>query len=314
MPQSWLLPSTKNMVRIRAAFVAVVATVSLSACAEYRGATDYLIAGNEAFQRNDYKQAEIEYRNALKLEPNSETALNNLGVILNELGKTDEAIEILRKAISIQQTNIIAHYTLSQALAKKGDLDGAIAEAKAALAQPKANQELGAHRALAQASLLKAKRDKDQDALKVAIDEFHTIIQNESDDADAHFGLGEALLVSDDKEGALAEVKKAVDLNPDLLAARKVLAQMYIDAGQKDDAAKELKTVLSKDPSDAEARKLQAEVGGGGASGGTTGAGAAGAGGGTAGGASAPPQGSQNSANAPATPAEPQTSDHPASP
>ena len=262
MPQSGLLPSTKNIVRMRAALAAVVAAASLSACAEYHSATDYLIAGNEAFQRNEYKQAEIEYRNAIKLDPTSETALNNLGVILNELGKSDEAIEVLRKAISIQQTNIIAHYTLSQALAKKGDLDGAIAEAKAALAQPKGNEELGAHKALAQASLQKAKKDKNQDALKVAIDEFHTLIQSEADDADAHFGLGDALNVSGDKEAAMTEVKKAVDLNPDLLTARKMLAQFYIEQGKKDAAAKELQTVLKKDPSDSEARKLQAEVGG----------------------------------------------------
>lgn len=261
MPQSWLLLCTKDMVRIRAAIVAVCVAASVSACGEYRGATDYLIAGNEAFKRNDYKQAEIEYRNALRLEPNSPTALNNLGVILNELGNYDESIQVLRKATSIDPNNIIAHYTMSQALAKKGDYDAAIAEAKLALAAPKGNEELGAHKALAQASLLKAKRDNNQDALKVAMDEYHTMLQSEADDSDAHLGLGEALVFSGDKEGAMAEAKKAVELNPDSVSARKLLARLLIDDGEKEQAAAELKVVLEKDPSDADARKMQAEIG-----------------------------------------------------
>jgi tetratricopeptide (TPR) repeat protein len=262
MPQSWLLLCTKNMVRIRAALVAVCVTAVVSGCGTYKGTTDYLIAGNEAFKRNDYKQAEIEYREALRKEPTSAVALNNLGVILNELGKYDESIETLHKATATDPNNIIAHYTLSQALAKKGDYDAAIAEAKLAIAAPKGNEELGAHRALAQACLLKAKRDNDKDALKIAMDEYHRILQSESDDSDAHLGLADSAAFDGDNETAMTEAKKAVELNPDSLGARKLLAKMLIDSGDKEGAAKELKVVLDKDPSDADARKLQAALGG----------------------------------------------------
>jgi protein O-GlcNAc transferase len=262
MPQSWLLLRTKDIVRIRAAAVAVCVAAIVCGCGEYRGATDYLISGNEAFKRSDYKQAEIEYRNALKLEPNSSTALNNLGVILNELDKTDEAIDVLRRAIAIDSNNIIAHYTLSRALVRKGDLDGAIAEAKLALAAPKGNEELDAHKALAQASLMKAKRDNDQEALKVAIDEYRYVLNADSDDPDAHEKLAEALEFSGDKETAMAEAKKAVELNPDAMGARKLLARMLIEQGNKEDAQKELQVVLQRDPSDEDARKLMASIGG----------------------------------------------------
>jgi tetratricopeptide (TPR) repeat protein len=262
MPQSWLLLRTTDMVRIRAAIVAVCLGAVVSACGELpKGATDYLIAGNEAFKRNDYKEAEVDYRNALKADPTSGVALNNLGVILNELGKYDESIEILHQATAKDPNNIIAHYTLSQALAKKGDYDAAIAEAKLAIAAPKGNEELGAHKALAQASLLKAKRDNDKDALKIAMDEYHTILVSESDDSDAHLGLADAAMVNDDKETAMAEAKKAVELNPDSLGGRKLLAKLYIDSGDKEAAAKELKIVIDKDPSDSDARKLQSTLG-----------------------------------------------------
>ena len=61
-----LLSSTSTIARrAAAAVVAGACCLFLFGC-ELRGATDYLIAGNEAFQRNDYKQAEVEYRNALR--------------------------------------------------------------------------------------------------------------------------------------------------------------------------------------------------------------------------------------------------------
>jgi len=72
--------------------------------------------------------------------------------------------------------------------------------------------------------------------------------------------LGEALEFSGDKEAAMTEAKKAVELNPDSVPAHKLLARLLIDAGDKDAAQSELKIVLEKDPSDADARKLQEQA------------------------------------------------------
>lgn len=258
MPQSWLLLKNKHTVQIRAACLAVCTGFLLAGCGEFKSATEYLIAGNEAFKRSDYKQAEIEYRNALRLEPESSTALNNLGVILNELGRSDDAIEILSRAKKIDPKNVIAHYTLSQAQIKKGLYEEAILNAKRAIEL--SNDELGAHRALALATLMKAKRDSNQEDLKTAIGEYHTILQSESDDDAAHEHLAEALEMSGDKDGALCEAKKAVEDNADNLVARKLVARLLIDVGDKDGAAAQLKTVIEKDPADAEARKLQSSL------------------------------------------------------
>ncbi len=259
MPQSWLLVQNKDIVRIRAACLAAFAGLVLAGCGEFKSATEYLIAGNEAFKRNNYKQAEIEYRNALRLEPESSTALNNLGVILNELGNNDDAIAILSKATKIDPKNIIAHYTLSQAQTKKGLYEEAIVNARRAI--DLSTDDLGGHRALALASLMKAKRDSNQEDLKIAIAEYRTILQSESDDDATHHHLAEALELSGDATGALIEGKKAVQDNPDNLVARKLVARLMIDSGDKDGASAELKTVIEKDPSDAEARKLQSSLG-----------------------------------------------------
>jgi len=82
---------------------ALLALVSLSACQlNLKTSTEYLISGNEYFKAGDYKNAENDYRTALKLDPSSATAKNNLGVILNEQGQYDEAIAMYHKALVIQ--------------------------------------------------------------------------------------------------------------------------------------------------------------------------------------------------------------------
>jgi tetratricopeptide (TPR) repeat protein len=255
-----LLNSTKKFVPVRNSLLAFSLALVLFGCGELKSATEYLISGNEAFKRNDYKQAEIEYRKAIRLEPKSSTALNNLGVILNELGKYDDAVTILNQAISVDPKNVIAHYTLAQALTKKGMYAEAIVASRKAVEL--SNTEIGGHKALAYASLLKGKKEQNKEDLKVAIDEYRFILQSDSDDDVSHQNLGEALALYGDQTTALAEERKAVELNPDNLAARKLLAVYLHESGESEDAAKQLDTVIEKDPADAEARELRTKIAG----------------------------------------------------
>ena len=243
---------------LRVIATTVVCSMLLFGCGEIKSATEYLISGNEAFQRNDYKQAEIEYKKAIHLEPNSSTALNNLGVVLNELGKYDDAVAILTRAVKIDPKNVIARYTLAQALTKSGKYAEAIVEAKQAVEL--GNSDLGGHRALAQAALLKAKKDKDSEDLKLAIAEYHVILQVDPDDDQAHHNLGDALAMQNDKDGAITEQKKAVELNEDNLAAHKSLANLLHEKGDNEGAQKQLDIIIKKNPSDTEARTLRGSL------------------------------------------------------
>lgn len=260
MPSRWSdLLKTNMGVKSSGLSAAVFLCVgALTACGEIKSATEYLISGNEAFKRSDYKQAEVDYRKALEKEPKSSTALNNLGVVLNELSKYDESVGILNRAIEIDPKNSIAHYTLSRALTKKGEFTAAIEEAKKSIHL--ASSELDGHRALADASLQKAKKENNKDDLSVAMEEYRLIIQTDSDDDGAHEKLGEALALNADPDGAIVEERKAVELNPDNLPARKLLARLLSDKGDKAGALKELEVVLQKDASDQEARKLRSEI------------------------------------------------------
>lgn len=69
-------------------------------------------AASEAIKAGDYEKAETLLRQALELEPEFIDALDNLGIVLRRLGKTDEAIEVLKKSIALNPYNAIPYSSL----------------------------------------------------------------------------------------------------------------------------------------------------------------------------------------------------------
>lgn len=197
------------------AMLAILAV--LSACQmNLKTSTEYLISGNEYFKGGDYKNAESDYRTALKLDPSSATAKNNLGVILNEQGQYDEAVAILREAIQADPKNSIAHYVLAKSLIKKGLYDEAMQEAQTATELDKT--EPAAYKALAEAALAKGATD-------VAINAYRCSVRLDPENDEYHHDLAKALGDSADIDGQIAEEKKCLELNPDNKEAKTALEE-----------------------------------------------------------------------------------------
>jgi len=145
----------------------------LSACHfDIKTSTQYLISGNEYFQAGDYANAEKDYRIALKRDPKSVIAKNNIGVVLCEEGRYDEAAGFLNQALLADPKNATAHYTLAKALAKKGLYDQALKEAQQATQLDP--DEPVAYKVLAEAALAK-------DEKAVAIDAYQSAIKLDPD-------------------------------------------------------------------------------------------------------------------------------------
>ena len=103
------------------------AALLMTSChVEMKTSTECLVDGKEYFKAGHYKEAEAAFRDALRLDPNSPevkaTATNNLGVILSEDGRYDEAITVFKEATGVDPKNAIAHYVLAGALIKKVDM------------------------------------------------------------------------------------------------------------------------------------------------------------------------------------------------
>jgi tetratricopeptide (TPR) repeat protein len=80
-----------------------------------------LAAGNAAFAAGANERARASYERAIRLDPRSAAAFNNLGSVLAEGGKTDSALAMFSKAVEIDPGYAAALYNLGQAYSDLGD-------------------------------------------------------------------------------------------------------------------------------------------------------------------------------------------------
>jgi tetratricopeptide (TPR) repeat protein len=165
----------------------------------------HVARGAEFFQKDRYAGAEVEYRAAVRLDPQNADLHVGLSRALNRQRKTDEALAEAREALRLNPGSDLGHYNLGNSLFSKGDLDGAIAEEREAL-------RLNPNYASAHNNLGVALRHKGD--VRSAIAEFREALRLNPSYADAHNNLGVALEQKGDRQGALEEYRAACTLDP----------------------------------------------------------------------------------------------------
>ena len=90
-------------------------------------AVKHFQAGNEAYANNDLAKAEAEYRKAIEIKDDFRDALFNLGVLLRDHNRFDEAKPIFQKIIDSQPRAAMAHNNLGVIAGLEGDYEAAIA-------------------------------------------------------------------------------------------------------------------------------------------------------------------------------------------
>ena len=168
-------------------------------------------AGKEAFDKNNYREAERIYERVLAKAPNNLYTLSNLGVVYFRSGKYKRAEEMFKKAIAIAPEDGFSHCTLgivyySQATPQMMDLyDKAVDELTKALAINPKNAT--AHNYLGITASQKGWQEAAQKELETA-----TAL--DPNYADAHFNLAVVFATQDppNKEGARKCYKRATEL------------------------------------------------------------------------------------------------------
>ena len=125
---------------LKSAKVTKPATVDPAAQARQAEIRQHVAHGGELYQKNQYAEAEMEYRAALLLDSQNADVYAGLAAVLDEQQKWDDAESAAREALRLDPNNDMAHVNLGFALANKGDVDGAMAEFSEAL---RLNQNLG---------------------------------------------------------------------------------------------------------------------------------------------------------------------------
>lgn len=190
---------------------------------------------------------------AAELQPYGSVAQNGYGFVLLEEGRTEEAIELFRRAIAVKGDNEMAHRNLWSAFRAAGrsdDLIGALRETTRLMPDfAEAHHHLGNERA----------RRKEYD---LAAASFRRALAIDPNLALSHRSLAGVLYSSGDREGAKRHARAALELDPGLPDARTVLASCLRDEGRMEEARSLLREGLRIDPADRALRIAIERLGG----------------------------------------------------
>lgn len=185
------------------------------------------------------------FRKVVEMAPRNETALLNIGKVLTKHGKAEEALPILTQVCLLAPQNPETHVSLGSALLETGDFDGAIRAIKKGLAiksnYPNAHNSLGA--ALAR-----------KGQLEEAVEQFRLAIAQNPDHVAAQNNLGSALAQQGRWPEAAVAHRKAVQIDPNYVGAVENLAKALAAMQLTDQALEQYEIALQIEPNSRRAR------------------------------------------------------------
>ena len=199
-------------------------------------------AGVSLFGAGRVDSAVLEFQRALALAPSHVPSLTYLGVLLGQVGRHQEAIATLKRAIGFDSSQPVLHYALAGSALALGDFAQAAEAYRAALARdPKfADAANGLGVAL-----------KQQGNIAAAIESFRQAIRLKPALPEAHSNLGSALLDAGDVPAAIESLMASLALRPgdastlhELAAASTGLARHFLENGDAAAAAATLERAL----------------------------------------------------------------------
>lgn len=169
-------------------------------------------------QDHDLEGAAEQYQYLLRFKPDDAGLHNDYGNVLVDQHHCDQAIGEYNEAVRLDSTEAAPHHNTALCLATKKDLAGAINEFREALQldPDSPNSRLFLAQALGQTG-----------DVNTALDEFHEILKKDPNDLEAHAGLGFLYLQMKNDAPAVVELKKVLELKPDVPMAENNLAWIY---------------------------------------------------------------------------------------
>jgi tetratricopeptide (TPR) repeat protein len=228
-------------------------------------------------QSGELEEAAREYRQFLAAHPANVEARSNLGVVLMHLGRYEEAIAEYQTALTAAPSNPTIRLNLGLAFYKSARLEDAADAFRAVLTATPDNLQA---RYLAADCQLRLGRPADVIALLEALETSRTDdpvlayllgmafladkqsergqllidrILRHGDSAQARVMMGTAKRAAGDMNGAVEDLKRAVELDPDLPGVHGLYGQALLTTGSPDPARREFEAELSRNPLDFEA-------------------------------------------------------------
>ena len=200
-----------------------------------------------------YSEAITAFQNAITLDPDFTTAHYNLGLTYLKMETYSRAVDALQKTITLDRSYKAAHHTLALAYLGQQELGKARDAARDAL---KLDANYQPARSLLEAIDPSFTPSATQPATP---SEREQPIKQQSvakPRQETHYELGIAYRDAKMHTEAIAEFRKAIDLDPDFAAAHVGLGEVYLETGRLDDAENAANAALRIDANSQPARQL----------------------------------------------------------
>jgi len=157
-----------------------------------------------------FKEAEYCYWQVLESVPKDVDVLCNLGAVLMNRGKVDEAADLLREALSLDRHHAISNYNLGNVLKKQGNLEGAKERYLRAIESDR--NHAGAHFNMGNIC-------QQEGSLDEALSYFHNAISIDPSHIAAHLNRGNILKIQGRTDEALASYRNVIARDENNMAA-----------------------------------------------------------------------------------------------
>lgn len=167
----------------------------------------------------------------------------DLAEVLARLHRSAEAVEVLRRIVLAEPSDVTSLVALDRALTQQGDLAGAIEVLQRLVAADPRRAREGYQRMAQHAMAL----HRDEQAIEFAT----RAVQLNDQDATAHLRLAELYRARNDTAHAMAALRRALELNDRLYATYFQLADLYLGyANRPDEAVALYRRVIALSPDD----------------------------------------------------------------
>jgi tetratricopeptide (TPR) repeat protein len=180
-----------------------------------------------------------------------------LSAIRGRRGDAAGALDAAEKALAVDPVDADARLRKAELIVEEGLRDGdSLQVAKGQAIIHAILAKLDSH---PPALFVRAKIEMSESRVEDAISTLRRVIDARPDWGEARFLLGSAMFAAADPFGARVELLGALEVDPSLVAARKLLAEIHASLGEHDRAIEEARRVLVQTPRDVSVRILVAQ-------------------------------------------------------
>jgi len=205
----------------------------------------YFQSGQSYFEKGKYREAAIEFINALKIDPDYADAHYQLARTYIKTQQWPRAYQEFTRTIELQPENYPAHADLAKLLIAGGNLRRAKDETDLLLAKWPNHSK--SH--FMAANLLAAQAN-----FPAAIEEVQKAIALDPNDWDLYLNLALMEMKNNQSDLSEANFKKAIGLNPNAMDARLMLASYYQSRGRFVESEQQLQSAIQSDRKNPEPR------------------------------------------------------------